>query len=41
MFVTLARYPHLDEDYALVGKATGDWNAIAEGDVVRSVKVLP
>jgi len=41
MFVTLARYPHLDEDYAVVGKATGDWNAIAEGDVVRSVKILP
>jgi cyclophilin family peptidyl-prolyl cis-trans isomerase/HEAT repeat protein len=41
MFVTLARYPHLDQDYAIVGKATGDWNAIAEGDVVRSVKILP
>jgi cyclophilin family peptidyl-prolyl cis-trans isomerase len=41
MFVTLARYPHLDQDYAIVGKATGDWNAIAEGDVIRSVKVLP
>jgi cyclophilin family peptidyl-prolyl cis-trans isomerase len=41
MFVTLARYPHLDQEYALVGKATGDWAALAEGDVVRSVKVMP
>jgi cyclophilin family peptidyl-prolyl cis-trans isomerase len=41
MFVTLARYPHLDQDYAIVGKASGDWNAVAEGDVIRSVKVLP
>ena len=41
LFVTLARYPHLDGDYALVGKASGDWDAAAEGDVIRSLKVLP
>jgi cyclophilin family peptidyl-prolyl cis-trans isomerase len=39
IFVTLARYPHLDGEYAWVGRAEGDWNAIAEGDVVRGVRV--
>ena len=39
LFVTLARTPHLDGDYALVGKASGDWDAIAEGDVIRKVTV--
>lgn len=38
-FVTLGRFPHLDGDYARVGRAEGDWLAVAEGDVVRSVKV--
>jgi cyclophilin family peptidyl-prolyl cis-trans isomerase len=41
LFVTLARYPHLDEEYAKVGRAEGDWSTIAEGDVVRTAKVLP
>jgi cyclophilin family peptidyl-prolyl cis-trans isomerase len=41
IFVTLARHPHLDGGYAWVGRADGDWNAIAEGDVVRAVRVEP
>jgi cyclophilin family peptidyl-prolyl cis-trans isomerase len=39
IFVTLARHPHLDGQYAWVGRAEGDWNGIAEGDVIRSVHV--
>jgi cyclophilin family peptidyl-prolyl cis-trans isomerase len=39
IFVTLARYPHLDGEYPWVGRAEGDWDAIAEGDVVRAVRV--
>jgi cyclophilin family peptidyl-prolyl cis-trans isomerase len=39
IFVSLGRFPHLDGDYARVGRAEGDWFAVAEGDVVRSVKV--
>ena len=41
LFVTLARYPHLDGEYARVGRAEGDWNAVAQGDVVRDVRVEP
>ncbi|MET0592429.1 MAG: peptidylprolyl isomerase [Polyangiaceae bacterium] len=41
LFVTLARYPNLDQEYAIIGKADGDWNAVAEGDVIREVRVLP
>jgi cyclophilin family peptidyl-prolyl cis-trans isomerase len=41
LFVTLGRYPHLDEDYAVIGKASGDWAAVAEGDVIREVRVSP
>ncbi len=41
IFVTLARSPHLDGEYAWVGRAEGDWNAVAEGDVVRAVRVDP
>jgi cyclophilin family peptidyl-prolyl cis-trans isomerase len=39
LFVTLARYPHLDGDYARIGHAEGDWAALAEGDLIRDVKV--
>src|SRR5262249_9219063 len=39
LFVTLAPSPHLDGEYALVGRATGDWNAVAEGDVIQKVTV--
>ncbi|HEX6277875.1 MAG TPA: peptidylprolyl isomerase, partial [Polyangiaceae bacterium] len=37
-FVTLGRHPHLDGEYALVGRAGAGWNRIAEGDVVRKVR---
>jgi cyclophilin family peptidyl-prolyl cis-trans isomerase len=39
LFVTLARYPKLDGDYARIGRAEGDWGAVAEGDVIVDVKV--
>lgn len=39
LFVTLARTPHLDGEYAWVGRAEGDWAAVAEGDVVRGLRV--
>jgi cyclophilin family peptidyl-prolyl cis-trans isomerase len=39
VFVTLARYPHLDGQYAWVGRAEGDWDAVTEGDVIRAVRV--
>jgi cyclophilin family peptidyl-prolyl cis-trans isomerase len=41
LFVTLARSPHLDGQYAWVGRAEGDWNAVAEGDVIHSIRVEP
>jgi len=39
VFVTLARHPHLDGEYAWVGRADGDWDGVVEGDVVRAVHV--
>jgi cyclophilin family peptidyl-prolyl cis-trans isomerase len=39
IFVTLARTPHLDGEYAWVGRAEGDWSAAAEGDVIQAVHV--
>jgi cyclophilin family peptidyl-prolyl cis-trans isomerase len=38
-FVTLAREPHLDGQYALVGRAGPGWERLAEGDIVRKVTV--
>lgn len=38
-FVTLAREPHLDGDYALIGRAGPGWENLAEGDIVRRVTV--
>jgi cyclophilin family peptidyl-prolyl cis-trans isomerase len=38
-FVTLGRHPHLDGEYALVGRAGPGWERLAEGDVVRKVTV--
>jgi cyclophilin family peptidyl-prolyl cis-trans isomerase len=38
-FVTLARAPHLDGEYAWVGHAEGDWSAAAEGDVIDAVHI--
>ncbi|WP_437591038.1 peptidylprolyl isomerase [Sorangium sp. So ce1000] len=39
LFVMHARAPHLDGQYAAVGLASGPWVALADGDVIRSVKV--
>ena len=39
VFVTLARYPKLDGEYARVGRAEGDWAAVAQGDVITGVSV--
>jgi cyclophilin family peptidyl-prolyl cis-trans isomerase len=39
LFVTLGRFPHLDGEFARVGRAEGDWWALAEGDAIRAVKV--
>lgn len=39
-FVTLGRFPHLDGDYARVGRAEGDWFAVAEGDVVQHATIV-
>jgi cyclophilin family peptidyl-prolyl cis-trans isomerase len=39
IFVALARVPHLDGQFARVGRAEGDWWSLAEGDAIRSVKV--
>ena len=39
LFVSLGRYPKLDGDYARIGRAEGDWAAVAEGDVINGAKV--
>jgi cyclophilin family peptidyl-prolyl cis-trans isomerase/uncharacterized SAM-binding protein YcdF (DUF218 family) len=39
IFVTLSRTPHLDGEYAWVGRAQGDWWAVAQGDLVRDASV--
>jgi cyclophilin family peptidyl-prolyl cis-trans isomerase len=41
LFVTLARAPNLDGQYAWLGHAEGDWDAVAEGDRIRAVRVEP
>lgn len=38
-FVMLGRAPHLDGSYAWLGRATGPWSSVAEGDVVFKAKV--
>jgi peptidyl-prolyl cis-trans isomerase B (cyclophilin B) len=40
LFVSLARTPHLDGEFTRVGRAEGDWTKVAEGDVVRSARIL-
>lgn len=37
IFITLAPAPHLDGHYAVIGKADGPWDAIAEGDVIEQL----
>jgi cyclophilin family peptidyl-prolyl cis-trans isomerase len=38
-FVTLSRTPHLDGEYARIGRAEGDWASVIEGDSVTDVRV--
>jgi cyclophilin family peptidyl-prolyl cis-trans isomerase/HEAT repeat protein len=40
IFVTLSRTPHLDGEYTRVGRAEGDWASVAQGDVIRDVRVV-
>jgi cyclophilin family peptidyl-prolyl cis-trans isomerase len=39
VFVTLARAPHLDGEYARIGRAEGPWSSLAQGDVITDVSV--
>ncbi len=39
LFVTLGPYPHLDGDYPLIGHASGDWDKLAQGDVIAKATV--
>ena len=39
IFITLARTPHLDGEYTRVGHAEGDWEHVAQGDVVSDTSV--
>jgi cyclophilin family peptidyl-prolyl cis-trans isomerase len=41
LFVGLARAPHLDGEYTVVGRAKGDWSAVAEGDLIQKAEVVP
>jgi cyclophilin family peptidyl-prolyl cis-trans isomerase len=38
-FVTLGRYPHLDGEYAVVGRAGPGWDRVTVGDVVNKARV--
>lgn len=40
LFVTLARTPHLDGEYTRLGRATGDWDAVAEGETILEARVV-
>ncbi|MBX3222790.1 MAG: peptidylprolyl isomerase [Labilithrix sp.] len=39
-FVTLSRTPHLDGEYARIGRAEGDWASVAQGDVITDARVI-
>ncbi len=39
LFVTHGAYPHLDGTYAQVGTAKGAWDALIDGDTIRSVTI--
>ncbi|MDC0742001.1 peptidylprolyl isomerase [Polyangium mundeleinium] len=41
IFVTHARQPHLDGQYAWIGRATGPWSSFVDGDLVHKVSVKP
>ncbi len=38
-FVTLARTPHLDGEYTRIGHAEGDWDSVAQGDVITDARM--
>jgi cyclophilin family peptidyl-prolyl cis-trans isomerase len=40
VFVTLSRTPHLDGEYARVGRAEGAWSSLAQGDVITDAKIV-
>ncbi|UQA59525.1 peptidylprolyl isomerase [Polyangium aurulentum] len=40
-FVMHGRHPHLDGQYAWIGRATGPWAAFVDGDLVRKASVSP
>ena len=40
VFVTLSRTPHLDGEYARVGRAEGAWASLAQGDEIVDAKVV-
>jgi cyclophilin family peptidyl-prolyl cis-trans isomerase len=40
VFVTLSRTPHLDGEYARIGRAEGAWSSLAQGDVITDAKVV-
>ena len=39
LFVTLGPFPHLDGDYAWIGRAEGQWQRLAQGDRIRKARV--
>lgn len=40
VFVTLARTPHLDGEYARIGRAEGAWSSLAQGDAITDARVV-
>ena len=40
LFVTHGATPHLDGKYAQIGTAGGAWDALIDGDVIQSMKVV-
>ena len=41
IFVMHARAPHLDGQYAWIGRASGPWSSFVDGDLVHKVSVKP
>jgi cyclophilin family peptidyl-prolyl cis-trans isomerase/HEAT repeat protein len=41
LFVTLGSYPHLDGEYARIGRAGPGWARLVRGDVLRRVRPAP
>jgi cyclophilin family peptidyl-prolyl cis-trans isomerase len=40
-FVMHGRHPHLDGQYAWIGRATGSWASFVDGDLVRKATISP